>query len=373
MGDYERASHAFAAGGHDAMARRLLEMSGQGTMSLRPEPLAQPAREMRKAAGEAFQELDRTDAFRPASDQRRIPSGTWTAIEPGREPLAASAPAFPPSLAPADLGASPGAHAGSAAASRDLTPEALEPSLSVRAFTAPPSSDGRGPPSDVAISSVGHAVVVTPPRRAVDVAQAELIVFPRDHTVAVHPSGVVLVQAATGFATRLECVRSFAYAVGWKSAPLHRKTRGRTLDEPLGGAASPVVEISGRGELVLGPALGQRLLALAIDADPVYVREDALVGFEPGVSYENGRLPVGDGEAIAMVQLRGHGAAVVTASERSAALEIGEGKSTALRASRVLGWVGRVVPRGLSPSEAPGALRGFVTFAGEGMVLVDER
>ena len=151
-----------------------------------------------------------------------------------------------------------------------------------------------------------------------------------------------------------------------------RKTRGRTLDEPLGGAAAPVVEISGRGELVLGPALGQRLLALAIDADPVYVREDALVGFELGVAYENGRLPVGDGEAIAMVQLRGQGAAVVTASERSAALEIGEGKSTALRASRVLGWVGRVVPRGLSPSEAPGALRGFVTFAGEGMVILND-
>src|SRR5262245_49760824 len=38
MGDYERASHAFAAGGHDQMARRLVEMAmATGSLSMRPE------------------------------------------------------------------------------------------------------------------------------------------------------------------------------------------------------------------------------------------------------------------------------------------------------------------------------------------------
>jgi hypothetical protein len=56
-----------------------------------------------------------------------------------------------------------------------------------------------------------------------------------------------------------------------------------------------------------------------------------------------------------------------------ASLEVTEGRSTVVRAVAVLGWMGRLVPRGLLPNEAPGGLRGLVTFAGEGMVLVDGR
>ncbi|HVY45845.1 MAG TPA: tetratricopeptide repeat protein, partial [Minicystis sp.] len=345
MGDYERASHAFAAGGHDAMARRLLEIGGQGSMSMRPDATGtmRPSNEIRRAAGEAFQEIDRSDAFRPASDQRHIPSGTWTATEPGREPLA-----VPP--APVSLPGSAFAPPPMSAAAQTLGVSFAAPVPASLESPEGPAYDLALGPSErdaagdaAAVSSIAPALLVTPPRRAADVAREHLLVFPRDHAVALHPSGVVLVQAAGGFATRLEAVRSMAYAVGWKSEPLMRRSRGRGLEEPLGGAASPLVEISGRGELVLGPQPGSRLVPLAIEDEAVYVREDALVGFEPGVTYENGRLPVGDGEAIAMVQLRGQGAAVVSMSERAACLEVTEGRSTALRASRVVGWIGRVV------------------------------
>ncbi len=353
MGDYERASHSFAAGGHDAMARRLLDMSGQGPISMRPEPMAsRTSNEVRRAAGEAFKEIDRGDAFRPASDQRRIPSGTWTATEPGREsgPGGGAGIAISPGVAitpPPSLGAP-----------RQRMPSDLPPF----------------PNSDVpVISSVAPAALISPPRRPMDVARDYLLVFPRDHAVALHVSGLVLVQAQTGFATRLDAVRSLAYAVGWKSAPLTRRMRGRGLEEPLGGPASPLVEITGRGELVLGPSPGHRLVPLGLEDELVYVREDALVGFELGVSYENGRLPVGDGEAIGMVQLRGTGAIVISMGDKAACIEVAEGRSHALRASRVLGWIGRVVPRALPSSEAPAGMRGYVSFAGEGMVLVDER
>jgi Tfp pilus assembly protein PilF len=43
LGDYERASYAFGAGGHDAMARRLSDLTSAAGVSLRPEPPA-PAR-----------------------------------------------------------------------------------------------------------------------------------------------------------------------------------------------------------------------------------------------------------------------------------------------------------------------------------------
>jgi uncharacterized protein (AIM24 family) len=351
MGDYERASHSFAAGGHDAMARRLLEMSGQGPMSTRPESGATRATtEMRRVAGEAFQEIDRGEAFRPASEHGRIPSGTWTATEPGRESVPGGQLGL--AIAPGVAIAPP----PSLGAPRQLPPESLSA------------------PSEVAqVSSVAPPALATPPMSPAALAREHLLVFPRDYAVALHASGLVLVQAESAFATRLDAVRSLAYGAGWKSNVLNRKSRGRGLDEPLGGPASPLVEILGRGELVLGASPGHRLRPLVLDDELIYVREDALVAFEPSIVYENGRLPVGDGEAIAMIQLRGSGAVVVSLGDKTACIEVTEGRSAALRANRVLGWIGRVVPRGLPPSEVPGALRGFVSFAGEGMVLVDER
>jgi hypothetical protein len=97
-----------------------------------------------------------------------------------------------------------------------------------------------------------------------------------------------------------------------------------------------------------------------MEDEPLYLREEALCGFEAAVGYENGRLPVGDGDSIPMVQLRGPGTVVASVPAEVTALEVTEGRSTALRALAVLGWIGRVVPRGLLPSEAPGGLRGFV-------------
>src|SRR5580700_333240 len=70
LGDYERASYAFQAGGHDGMARRLIDMTATGgALSLRPEPHGAPPAE------------DHEPAPRTAQ-----PSGTWPAIDPGAPP-----------------------------------------------------------------------------------------------------------------------------------------------------------------------------------------------------------------------------------------------------------------------------------------------
>jgi Tetratricopeptide repeat len=361
LGDYERASYAFQAGGHDGMARRLIEMAaGGGAVSIHPEPPAPTKAEMRKAAGEALAEMDReapfrTDEGRAADADVRIPAapaaptGPWQAVEPGRaEPAREVPPAPIPSLAPANG-----------------TVRAVDP---VRAPEPPASVHPRN----------------TAPRRPADAAREALLVFPRDLPLSLHASGLVLVQATNGFATRLEGVRSISSSGGQESSVLQRRARGRVLDEPLGGPASPLVSLPGKVGLVLGPSPGQRLWPVVLEDEAIYLREDALVGFEASVSHENGRLPVGDGDAIAMVQLRGPGAVVAQVPVEVAAIEVSEGRTTAVRAVSVLGWIGRIVPRGLAPSEAPGGAayragpggvgnRGFVAFAGEGMVLVDGR
>lgn len=333
LGDYERASYAFSAGGHDGMARRLVEMSvAGGAVSIRPEArpdMTPPKAEPLRAGDERLEEIDKADAAFRAPEDDDPARG-----EPGRG-AAWNAIAPPPPLVPS-----------------------LGP-LSARYVDPPPSAPRRQ--------------ITAGPRRATDIAREALLVFPRDLPVARHASGVVLVQATAGFATRLDAIRSMSGAAGSASAVLQRRTRGRLLDEPLGGPSAPIVEVTGKGELVLGPSIGKELHPIALDDDALYLREDALIGFEPGVGYENGRLPVGDGESISMVQLRGPGTVIASLPEHHSAVEVTDGRSIAVRAVAVVGWIGRVVPRALLASEAPAGVRGMVAFAGEGMVLVDGR
>lgn len=349
LGDVERASYAFAAGGHDGMARRLVEMAiPGGGASLLPESLSpgegrrdsnpdvdslRPTIPFTEAAAEISGLLRPSDlmgTFRP-SDGFPPPSGS--PLRPSQAPASPPTGALFPSLAPYSL--------------------------------SPSSIDIEGPLSLHPKTSA--------PRRLVDLGRDLLFVFPRDVPIALHSSGVVLVRTGTGFVTRLEAVMAMAHSGGHTSTVQKRRARGRQIDEPLGGPRAPLIEIAGKGELVLGPTAGQRLHPIALDEETFYLREDALVGFELGVSYENGRLPLGDGDAVPMVQLRGPGSVIAAIPDSAAALEIAEGRSTSIRAVTVLGWLGRVVPRALLASEAPGGMRGLVSFSGEGMVLVNGR
>jgi uncharacterized protein (AIM24 family) len=198
------------------------------------------------------------------------------------------------------------------------------------------------------------------------------VVYPRALPVARHPSGLVLVQAANGFAVRLEAIRSMALSAP-TGEPLARRVRGRVTDEPLGGPASPIIDLPGKSELCLAAGERCQLAPLALSEEPLYLREEALVGFEPGVTYENGRLPVGDGDAIAMVQLRGPGTIVASLPETHHAVEVVEGRNVTVRAAYVVAWSGRLLPRALFASESPAGARGLVAFTGEGMVLLDGR
>ena len=183
-------------------------------------------------------------------------------------------------------------------------------------------------------------------------------------------------QSLDGFATRLD-VR--ALALVRRRLPHDRCSSGARagprLDEPLGGPASPIYGDRRQGRARARPrrtASGSQPIAL--DDEPLYLREDALLGFETTVGYENGRLPVGDGEAISMVAAPRRRARSSRKCPRAPRRSRSSTRAaTAMRAGSVLGWIGRLVPRALPPSEAPAGMRGFVAFAGEGMVLVDGR
>jgi uncharacterized protein (AIM24 family) len=408
MGDYERASHSFAAGGHGAMVKRLAEAAvsspallavlaerdlGPPSIGGEPErPAAQPPRAqtpfdrersptqprptVETAPGPAAQKgedqgeprEDRTTrqertTYRAGTTARgstTMPRAAITSATTTTEPPREHFP--PPPPLPVSLGAQP-------SGAVEITPPV--PSLGAR--PDPSQYITFRPGSLTPPSSAARVVTVSPPCSAALLARGHLLVFPRDFPISLHASGVALVRVTTSFATRLDVVRSMASSTNWSTTVMPRRVRGRVVDEPLGGSASPLFEMAGRGELVLGPAEGRRLALMLVDDERLYLREDMVSAFEMSVTYESGRLATGDGEAIGVLQLRGKGAVVASLPQQLSAVEITAERSVAVRAMAVLGWIGRSLPHALQPSEAPAGLRGFVSFTGEGMVLVDGR
>ena len=107
-----------------------------------------------------------------------------------------------------------------------------------------------------------------------------------------------------------------------------------------------------------------------LSEDLCFVCEDTLLGFSGELVFENGKLATGDGEFVAVVQLRGSGAVLLEAAGDIVTLEVQGDHSVSVRREVVLGWFGRLVPRALAASDAPCGQRGLVSFAGEGRILV---
>jgi hypothetical protein len=171
-------------------------------------------------------------------------------------------------------------------------------------------------------------------------------------------------------AVRLDHVRALMPESGnFKSSPIHRRARGRDLDEPLGGMRAPLSLIEGVGAVVLSAA--PRLLVSLLDREFLYVREDRLIAFDTSLRHESGRLSIGSVEHVPMVQLSGEGLAALRASPALYAVEVGKERGTLLRGADVVGWIGRLLPQPVAPANAPGSASGFVVFGGDGAVFLD--
>jgi uncharacterized protein (AIM24 family) len=213
----------------------------------------------------------------------------------------------------------------------------------------------------------GPATVLT----LAKLAKWALLTFPKGAAMAPHASGLVLVSVETSFAVRARHLHLMsADGQGFKTTPLARRMRNRSLDEPLGGADAPLVSLAGGGRLALGPSSrDENLIAFRMDGDFLFLREVVLVGFDESLTYENGRLAAFEGEAVDLVQLRGRGCVVVAARGAIVTTEVRSDHPAVLARESVLGWAGRLLPRELSPEEAPGGAHGLISFAGDGTVF----
>ncbi|MET0592846.1 MAG: AIM24 family protein, partial [Polyangiaceae bacterium] len=201
-------------------------------------------------------------------------------------------------------------------------------------------------------------------------ARELLLPFPTSPGLVLHKNGLVLVRVETGFVTRLSQIQLLsAEGTSFKTAPLQRRMRNRTIDEPLGGTETPLLSLTGAGCIALAPSEKGRLWPFRMDGDFLFVREEVLAGFEDTVSYENGRLAAFEGEAVALVQLRGKGGVVLRSEGSVVSIDVKADRSGIVAREAVLGWAGRLLPRELSPEEAPGGSRRLISFAGEGTVF----
>ncbi len=374
LGDHEKAEAALDRGGHAAMARRIADRRGRPSFAVpQPEDLSRESIAVRATAAKAFDDLETGHAdFSLAESSKRTGDGEpWRAVELGQAqrgravtvPAAASPRVTTkPPVIPEDPGAA------------DIPPPPRVPSRPLGRSVAPPMVTA-GPPT-VMLDVSGGAVAR--PSQAALLGPASRKLVASSQAVTVENGQVVLSLAQHEVAARLETLR--AYSGHLDATLLERKGRLASRDdkggatEPLGGMVAPLHKLTGDGLVVLGARPGRALHPWAAQGDELlFVREDFLLAFDLVLSHETGRLARGDDEPLWLVQLRGLGVLVLDLPEPPRALDVTASRSVTLRFGALVGWSGRLVPRALSPGEAPAAQHGLVTLSGEGTVLVSGR
>ena len=333
LGDIDKARLAFERAGQPHLVRRMQQLLDQQT-ALRESEHPPERAEVRAAAADAVQELENDEpgfshAKTEATSSKAARAGRWRAVEPGEEVPAA--PRRRPSLT---------GRFGPA------VPAVPEPVELTRSSLIPATGSDKA--HSIRAQVEGPEPVVAPGRRS------------------------ALIEVSEAWAVRSAAVRGLiASGPAFTHSPISRRMRGRDLDEPLGGPGSPWVRVVGRGQVLVGAAPERELVALELAGSFVYVRESCLVGFAGSAQHENGRLPTGGGEPVAMVQITGHGTVLVETRKPPRVLEVTEHQKLAVRADDVVGWIGRLLGHPLDLESAPLKAPGFVAFSGSGSVLVD--
>jgi uncharacterized protein (AIM24 family) len=108
------------------------------------------------------------------------------------------------------------------------------------------------------------------------------------------------------------------------------------------------------------------LVALTLDQDILYLREDRVVAFDGDVVWESGRVPR---DELPLLQFRGSGRVVVDAAgDEVVTLRLSEGSPVTVPRARLVGWLGRVVAQSVRDGEDATLAR--IACEGEGVLLL---
>jgi Flp pilus assembly protein TadD/uncharacterized protein (AIM24 family) len=190
-----------------------------------------------------------------------------------------------------------------------------------------------------------------------------------DHPFEISAGGVLIVRVTDKMFTRTEGVDVTGGKLSYE--PSMRRSRGQNRAEPFETDGRPMFTVTGRGHLIAAP-LGGQFTAVSLDDDIFYLREDLVFAFEPALRWENGHVP-GSRHRIPMIQFRGAGGIAFRTERPLLAVKLAQDRVLYVDATALAGWIGRVVPRAVTPADTgPAASELFVECTGEGVVLVQE-
>ncbi|HEU0032290.1 MAG TPA: tetratricopeptide repeat protein [Kofleriaceae bacterium] len=197
----------------------------------------------------------------------------------------------------------------------------------------------------------------------------EDLVRPDDGTDAfeIAPNGTLIVRVADRVMTRLDGVHITGGTLAYEIAM--RRSRGHQTDERFDAGGSPLHAVSGKGYLIAVPGKDM-FVAIALDDDILYVREDLVYAFESSLRWENGNVPGLRGK-LHVVQFRGDGALALRLSRPLVRVKLPPQGLVFVDAERLAGWIGRVIPRAVVPPVGGPMGAMCVECTGEGIVLVE--
>ena len=195
----------------------------------------------------------------------------------------------------------------------------------------------------------------------------EELIRPDDSTEAfeIALNGSLLIRVTDRVLTRLEGIHVTGGDLTYEKAT--RRSRGHQTEESFG---TPMHVVAGKGYLIAVPPKGERFTAVHLDDDILYLREDLVFAFESTLRWENGNVPGLRGK-LHVMQFRGDGALAVRLAQPLVRVKLPASGLVFVDATRLAGWIGRVIPRAVVPPEGGPLGTTCVECTGEGIVLVE--
>lgn len=190
-----------------------------------------------------------------------------------------------------------------------------------------------------------------------------------DHPFELSPGGVLIIRVNGRVYTRTEGVNVTGGELAYEVAS--RRVRGASTGEDFSGDGRHLFAVSGKGHLIASP-LAERFTSVVLDEDILYLREDLVFAFEEQLRWENGRVPGSRSTTISMVQFRGQGSVTFRSKRPLLAIKLAPEKVLHVDAHVLAGWIGRVIPRTVTPAAGGETSTLFVECSGEGVILVED-
>jgi hypothetical protein len=226
---------------------------------------------------------------------------------------------------------------------------------------ATPSTAGAAPGTRVSWGS-------TPPIPLSQLA-TEQLVRPEDgdSVFEVTAGGALVIRVSDRVLARLDGIHVMGGELEFE--PANRRSRGHQTDDRFNYGGTQLHAISGDGYVISVPG-DRTFTAVTLDDDILYLREDLVFAFEATLRWENGNVPGLRGK-LPVVQFRGDGAVALRTVAPVVRVKLPAQGVLFVDATRLAGWIGRVIPRAVVPPKNGPMGDVCVECTGEGVVLID--